>query len=141
MDGRSKAEDDFRAFTREEMRGANLKNMRPLQELTKTLGGGDTMVELKSHEQTMFQTPNLAMAKSEKAAPPRPGLDIGGGVRSVRPATFYQREHGPAQVRLAQEMARRSASTPDLDRRGFPALNMDPTIFKIKRLPMMMPGK
>lgn len=141
MDGRTKYEDDYLAFTTELMKTANQPNQKPPRELTKTLGGSGKMMEVKSHEQRIIVPPNLALAKSVRAPLPRPGLDIGGAARCVPKRTFYQREFGPEQAARSIEAITRSASTPQLDTRGAGELCKDPRVFGMRRFPYMMPGK
>lgn len=140
MNTRTKYEDEYKPVEREAMRGAVQRNQKPKQAVTNTLGGTDKLLETTSFTQAKFVTPNLELAKAERAAQPRPGLDIGGGVKHAGRKTAYQREHGPAQVAAARAMAR-SASTPELESLGFPPMHRDPAIFQIRRGPFLMPGK
>eukprot|EP00405_Crypthecodinium_cohnii_P011798 CAMPEP_0206432234 /NCGR_PEP_ID=MMETSP0324_2-20121206/7805_1 /ASSEMBLY_ACC=CAM_ASM_000836 /TAXON_ID=2866 /ORGANISM="Crypthecodinium cohnii, Strain Seligo" /LENGTH=227 /DNA_ID=CAMNT_0053898247 /DNA_START=317 /DNA_END=1000 /DNA_ORIENTATION=- len=141
MDTRTQAEDDWHVYSPRAIRNANQQNLKPPQELTNTLGAMGSLLETVSHEQRNYPRPNLALAKAERAPQPRPGLEIGGAPRPVRTATAYRRQHGPEQQRLADVMARRSASSPELERIGGFVLNKDPEIFMVKRLPNVMPGK
>lgn len=139
LDGRTKYEDDFMMYSGEAMAGANCPNQKPPQERTYTLGLAHKLLETKSHEQRNLVAPNLELAKSERASLPRPGLDIGGSAKRVRSTTVMNRE-----LNLVVHHARtmdRTVSTPEVDARGLPALHTDTDIFKMKRIPNMMPGK
>jgi len=139
MDGTTKYEDDFNQFLVADMVWAKQQSSKPPRELTNTLAGCGQLMETKSHEQTLFRQPNLALAKAERAAQPRPGLDIGGAARAAPRYTVDKREYAIAAA-VARSMPR-SLSTPAIDRAGFPPLHKDPEVFRVKRTPFMMPGK
>lgn len=136
MDGWSIAETDWHDRDVEDMRRARPSGMpQSSQEPTQTLNGCGGLLETVSHTQRTLREPNMAIAKARREKKPDGNLVLG-AKHANRLRTAYRAEFVPASPSMA-----RAASTPELDGRGFPPLNHDPEISKVKRLPTMMPGR
>lgn len=127
--------------------GQKYGGIRPTNKLTKTIPGSGYLMELKSHEQTHFKVPDLRLAKSERALPPRPGLDIGGAVGAVRCPTAYVREFGKAPKinREKPYVSKRMNGGPPPDlppgTDGLQYLSLDKKMYTMKRTPFVAPGE
>lgn len=145
QNGRTQYDDDFpdvgeEAFAKR-IGPANQPNQKPKQELTNTVGATDTLYEKKSHYHNRFVQPNLALARTERAAQPKPGLALGGAAKGVVGRTHFTREFTSPTAAVAARMMM-SNSTPSLvDPAVLDSLTSDPAVFAIKRIPNMAPGK
>mmetsp|Transcript_60476 Transcript_60476/g.168953 ORF Transcript_60476/g.168953 Transcript_60476/m.168953 type:complete len:250 (-) Transcript_60476:227-976(-) len=129
LDTSSLYEDSFQNRTASDMKKAISRNMKPPQALTNTVAPPGKLMETKSLYHTDFIRRNVNFA-TKPAAPPVPGLYIGGAAQGVRSKTTNSRLHS---WEAAQPF--RSSSTPNIGMR--PLSPMDSEILTRPRVSYM----
>eukprot|EP00931_Biecheleriopsis_adriatica_P090621 TRINITY_DN64583_c0_g1_i1.p1 TRINITY_DN64583_c0_g1~~TRINITY_DN64583_c0_g1_i1.p1 ORF type:complete len:260 (+),score=55.35 TRINITY_DN64583_c0_g1_i1:36-815(+) len=140
MDGLTQNEAIFTGCSSDKLLNARQPNKKPKAVLTHTVCPPGQLMETCSHEQRMFGQPNLELAKNERVAQPRPGLDMGGQALDPPKKTAYVREYGKDG-----HCIRKSASTPKLGPASLEettkAGEINWNIMNFKRNPYMSPGQ